>query len=490
MIEAQSSISAVKDFTAAQFTAVISDLHLCEAEKVNSRFPLWKKYKTREFFFDDAFRLFVEQIVAMAGGAQVELVLNGDIFDFDSVLLLPEQPPYRVSWLEKARGLFPEEPKSVYKIEQILKDHDVWVDALRWFVLRGHRVVFVVGNHDIELQWRSVQNFLIEALSLPEEYRDNIRFCEWFYISNSDTLIEHGNQYDPYCLCIDPINPFIRRYNKIEIRLPFGNVACRYLTNGMGFFNPHIDSAYLMSLREYTVFFVRYMALAQPFIIWTWFWGSFLSLSQAFFDNLMPPIRDPLRIEDRIDNIAQKANATPRMVRELKELFANPASQKPMTVMRELWLDRAFILLLGLLGLFEIFLFIKQVYAISVFWMFIPIVILIPFFLFYSRSVYSKVIEYKEPQEDILAMSGAITHTSRIIYGHTHEVRHEVVGAIEHLNPGSWSPAFLDVECKKPIGHKTFIWIEPGSKGVRESNLYQFGGKGTRIPMRNAIRKL
>ena len=490
MISAQSEITPLKDFSRAQYTAVISDLHLCEAEPVNRRFPLWKKYKTREFFFDDAFRLFVEQIVTMANGGEVELVLNGDIFDFDSVLVMPDQPPYRVSWLERARGLHPEEAKSVFKFDQILQDHDVWVDAIRWLVLRGHRVVFVIGNHDLELHWRSVQSRFLEVLALPEEYRGNVRFCEWFYISNSDTLIEHGNQHDPYCLCIDPVNPFIRRYNKIEIRLPFGNVACRYLTNGMGFFNPHIDSAYLMTLKEYAFFFVRYMALAQPLIVWTWFWGSFLALVQAFFDTLMPAIRDPLRIEDRIEAIASKANATPRMVRELKELFANPASQKPMTVARELWLDRAFILVLGLLGLFEIFLFIKQVYDISVFWMFIPIAVMIPFFLFYSRSVYSKVFEYKEPQEDILSMSGAITHTTRVVYGHTHEVRHEVVGAIEHLNPGSWSPAFLDVECKRPIGQKTFIWIEPGSQGVRDSNLYQFGGGGSRIPMRNAIRRL
>ena len=363
----------LKDFSQARYTAVISDLHLCEAEPVHPKFPLWKKYKTKQFFFDEVFADFVEHIANMASGEEVELVLNGDIFDFDSVLALPHDPPYRVTWLERLRGLHPEERKSIFKMERVLDDHEIWVGALRWLLLRGHRVVFVIGNHDLEMHWPRVQKLLLDRLALPKEYKENVRFCEWFYISNGDTLIEHGNQYDPYCLCLDPVNPFIRRYNKVEIRLPFGNVACRYLTNGMGFFNPHIDTGYLMSLREYASFFVRYMARAQPGIIWTWFWGSFLSLVQALSDTLLPSLRDPLRIEDRINSIAERSNATPRMVRELKELFVNPASQKPMTLAQELWLDRAFLVLLGLTALFEIFLFIKQVYDLSFFWMFIPI---------------------------------------------------------------------------------------------------------------------
>jgi UDP-2,3-diacylglucosamine pyrophosphatase LpxH len=464
----------MKDFSKARFTAIISDLHLCEAEPVNPRFPLWKKYKTREFFFDDAFDEFVHHISAMADGGEIELVLNGDIFDFDSVLAIPDDPPFRVSMVERLRGLDPEEEKSVFKLDRILSDHPRWLEALRWFVTCGHRVVFVMGNHDLELHWPAAQARLMQWLNLPEPYRESVRFCEWFYLSNGDTLIEHGNQQDPYCLCLDPINPFVLQYNKVEIRLPFGNVACRYLMNGMGFFNPHVDSNYIMSVSEYVSFFVKYMARAQPMIVWTWFWGSFLTLVKSLSDTLLPRLRDPLRAEDRIEEVAAKANATPRMVRELRELFVHPAVNRPLIVARELWLDRAFIVLLGLLGLFQLFLFIKQVYDISFFWMFIPILLLVPFFLFYSRSIYSNVHEFKEPQDDVLAMSSAITRTNRIVYGHTHIVRHEIIGAVEHLNPGTWSPAFMDVECTQPSGHKSFVWIQPSSEGAREAREFNF----------------
>ncbi|WP_367143981.1 hypothetical protein AB1A81_00250 [Bdellovibrio bacteriovorus] len=107
----------------ASHTAIISDLHLCEAEPVNLRFPLWKKFKTRQFFFDDTFEVFLKSCEEKAQGASVELVLNGDIFDFDSVLRLPDEPVFHVSGLEKRRGLFPIEERSRFKIEVILKDH-------------------------------------------------------------------------------------------------------------------------------------------------------------------------------------------------------------------------------------------------------------------------------------------------------------------------------------------------------------------------------
>src|SRR5690349_1979939 len=92
-------------FKSAKYTAIVSDLHLCEAEPVNARFPLWKKFKTRQFFFDDVFATFLQEIESKAQGELVELILNGDIFDFDSVLRLPKDAIFKVETLEKKRGL-------------------------------------------------------------------------------------------------------------------------------------------------------------------------------------------------------------------------------------------------------------------------------------------------------------------------------------------------------------------------------------------------
>src|SRR5690606_3631486 len=116
---------------------------------------------------------------------------------------------YRISYIEKKRGLFPRAERSRFKIKTILKDHETFVNALREFILKGHKVVFITGNHDVELHFNEVRQEILDHLRLPPENREQVRFCEWFYISNQDTLVEHGNQYDPYCVVSDPINPYI-----------------------------------------------------------------------------------------------------------------------------------------------------------------------------------------------------------------------------------------------------------------------------------------
>lgn len=461
-------------FKKAKFTAVVSDMHLCEAEPVHPRFPLWKKFKTKEFFFDDVFADFLNHIDKKAAGETVELVMNGDIFDFDSVMSMPEKPAFRVHWLEEKRGLFPRPERSKYKIQVILRDHDVLIKALRSFVMKGHKLIFLIGNHDLEIHFPEVQEEIMKALNLDQENALRVRFTDWFYISNQDTLIEHGNQYDPYCVCEDPINPFTQGYNYKSIRLPFGNLACRYILNGLGFFNPHVDSNYIMTLPEYIRFFMKYMIRAQPDLIIIWFWGALVTLWNSMTDRLMKSIRDPLKIEDRVNDIANRANAESRMVRELKELFVAPSSGNPFLIARELWLDRAFLVFIAFFIIFEIMLVIRQLYNISFFWAFIPLFLLLPFFLFYSKSIKSLVSSYKEPDERTLSMAAAITKVNRIIYGHTHQIRHEMIGAVEHLNSGCWSPAFLDVECTKSIDQKTFVWISPDQAGHRQAQLLIF----------------
>ena len=468
--------AAENPFLKARYTAVVSDLHLCEAQRVNAKYPLWKKYKTKEFFFDHEFKEFLNIIATKAKGEPVELVLNGDIFDFDSMMLLPDKPPYRISWLERIRGLHPSEEKSVFKIKQIIAEHPVWFQALSHFVEQGHRVVFTIGNHDLELHWKAVQDKIVQRLGPHALQR--VRFCEWFYISNEDTLIEHGNQYDPYCICEDPVSPYVKRYNRFEVRVPFGNLTTRYLLNGVGFINPHLDANFLMSFKEFFFFFLKYIVKAQPFIVMSWFWGATVCLVQSFIDKLRPPAGDPLSIEDRIEHIAFKANTQPRVVRELKQLFVTPAASYPLRLAKELYLDRTFLVLMTFLILYLLFLQLNILFGLSVLWFVLPFALLSPFIFFYAQSVVSVVHEYKEPKEKILNLTGMIANVSRVIYGHTHVVRHESIGAIEHLNSGTWSPAFEDVECTKPVGSKTFIWIEPGedSKG-RAAKLYKLANQ-------------
>ncbi len=467
------------------YTAVISDLHLTDSEpprhRKASRHPLWKKFKTKEFFIDGALENFLQYIQEKANGGKVELILNGDILDFDSVMSLPKDPIYKVSWFETRRGLFPKEEKSLFKVQVILEEHAVFFKALKNFIEKGNDVVIIPGNHDVELHFPKVQKLFIESLNLAEAYKLNVRFVDWFYISEKDTLIEHGHQQDPYCMCEDPMNPFLVDYNELSIRLPFGNVACRYMMNGLGLFNPHVEKNYIMSIKDYLKFFFKYLLFGQPLIIWTWLWGSVATLTHVTLERFATPLKQPKSIEKEMADAAEKSKANPGIVRELKQLFATPATQNPLLIMKELWLDRLFLIILTFVVIYFFVSTLKSYFEISYFWTFAPLMFFVPFFLFYARSVTSLVSQYKQPDEHHLARQAAVAGVKRIVYGHTHIATHEYYGAVEHLNSGSWSPAFTNVECTESVEKNTFIWIAPTEDDptVRKAELLQFSNKAT-----------
>jgi UDP-2,3-diacylglucosamine pyrophosphatase LpxH len=462
-------------FLKSNHTIIVSDIHLADAEPPHPENPLWKRYKRPKHFIDKVFSEFMDRMLEDIPSGS-ELVLNGDIFDFDSVMAIPKNTLFPVSWLEKKRGLFAEELKSTFKIKVIMEDHPVWVSAIRRFLEAGNRVIFVIGNHDMELHWPGVQAEILKQLALPEAFKKSVIFSDWFYVSNKDTLIEHGNQYDAYTLCSNPIHPFIKKRSKVFVRLPFGNLANRFLTNGMGLLNPHLDVNFIKSsFLDYLVYFFRDVVRTQPLLGWSWLWGSMVTLINSIQEGFLPAIKDPLAVENRVNRIAKNANSTPRVVRSLRELHVHPVYFNPFQILRELWLDRALFFVLIVFGSFQLFSFLKVFANVSIGWFLFPVVGLLPVFYFYARSVTSEVLKMERNVMKHVPLSAQIAHVQRVVHGHTHKPRHLRLEGVEFLNSGTWSPAYLDVECTKPVGRKCFVWIRPveGQEG-REAGLYEW----------------
>ncbi|MCM2277852.1 MAG: metallophosphoesterase [Oligoflexia bacterium] len=485
------------DYSTAENTIVLSDIHLADAERPHPRNPLWKRFKQPRYFVDPAFKAFLEHLLATIPGP-IELVLNGDIFDFDSVMARPEPgagggEAFHLSWLERARGMHAEQDKSRFKILRILRDHSVWVESLRSFLAReGNRLVFVIGNHDMELHWPGVQQDLLAALAPggdPDGVRDRVRFCEWFYVSNRDTLIEHGNQYDAYSLSSNPINPLIRKGSRVTVRIPFGNLAGKFMLNGMGLMNPHAESSYIKSsLTEYLHFYVRYVIRTQPLLLWTWFWSALVTLGYSIAEGLLPAMTDPLTIGARIEEIAARSNSHPKAVLSLRELHAHPAIYNPIKILRELWLDRAIFLALIVFGSFQFFSVLNVFVRASFWWFVIPLGALMPMFIFYARSVESEVQAHERGALLAAPTSALLAGVTRVVHGHTHHERHTWIRGVEVLNTGTWSPAYHDVECTQPFGRKCFAWVRPGSipGGGRTAELLEWAeGEIRRIPPEN-----
>lgn len=462
-------------------TIVLSDVHLADAEPPHPSSPQWKAYKRVEHFVDGEFLRLVEHLL-LTRKEPLELVLNGDIFDFDSVMAMPPASAgVTASWLERRRGLHAEEPKSRFKMGRILADHPVWLEAMRRFVLAGHKLVFVIGNHDVELHWPSVQEELLRHLALPEADAARVVFCEWFYLSNGDTLIEHGNQYDSYCLCQNPINPLIRKGKQVSVRLPFGNLASRYMINGMGFFNPHVDSNFIKSsVFEYLVFFYRYVMRTQPLLLVTWLWSSVVTMAVAVREGLLPAMTDPLTLPARVEAIAQRAQASQAMLWSLRELHAHPSIFTPYQILRELWLDRVLLLFGILLVSFQFFSTINVVTPVSGWWLLVPLGILFPMFVAYGRSVESDLARQQRAILHAMPLSAHIARVRRVVHGHTHKALHIEEQGVEYLNTGTWSPAYEDVACTKPYGQKCFALID-GTTEERKAQLLEWHGDGARV---------
>jgi hypothetical protein len=278
----------------------------------------------------------------------------------------------------------------------------------------------------------------------------------------------------------NPINPLIHKVGKTVVRQPFGNLAGKYMLNGMGLMNPHSHDSFIKeSLWEYLKYFQRYIVRTQPFILWTWFWSAGVTLVISVSEGLLPPLSDPLTIEKRVKDIARRANSTPEVARTLRELHIHPAIFQPLMLLQELWLDRAALLILVFLSAWQVFSVFNLFGGASSWWFYLPFAGFLSAFLFYTRGINSKVDVSQRMAEERSPLSARVAGVTRVVQGHTHIEKHVWLKGVEYLNTGTWSPAYLDPECTQPYGKKCFAWIRPAAGSPvsgRESLLYEWKG--------------
>ncbi|MEW6444350.1 MAG: hypothetical protein AB1640_25680 [bacterium] len=233
--------------------AIVSDLHLAEGKNPETgRISRWEN-----FFSDEAFERMLSRLrdLARDRGRPRILIINGDCIDFLRVTSIPQPAAIpkgfpSISPTKQKYGLGTSPAESKWQLERVLAGHPVFFRGLARFLLAGHRLVIVKGNHDVNWLWpevryrflESMEGFLREegsrqSLTEPEisSALDRIEIRPWVYYVKDLLYVEHGNQYDPvnafrhflYPLLLDPDSP-IDRY---EIDLPFGSFFTRYFFN-------------------------------------------------------------------------------------------------------------------------------------------------------------------------------------------------------------------------------------------------------------------
>jgi UDP-2,3-diacylglucosamine pyrophosphatase LpxH len=160
---------------------VVSDLHLGTGVRQGELNAF------EDFLHDDRFAELLAHYDAEAGDdTELELVLNGDIFDLLKV---------------KVDGVWPLEITAeiaVEKLRQCLDGHPRFVLALRDFLERpARRITFIPGNHDLDM-WFPATHELFRRRIAPGALGERVRF-----VTQSDTYhlpegiqIRHGHQLE------------------------------------------------------------------------------------------------------------------------------------------------------------------------------------------------------------------------------------------------------------------------------------------------------
>ncbi|MCP4600987.1 MAG: hypothetical protein GY847_10760 [Proteobacteria bacterium] len=250
---------------------VLSDLHLGEGLlRSEPRYA-----PTEDFFCDRQFEHFLKCLDEKYRDdpSRLVLVLNGDIFDFLTVVRVPSPDEARdrgftVTAAEQKFGLNPTSEKSVYKIDIIAAGHPIFFGALARFIAAGYRVNIIRGNHDLELHFTAVRERILDHLTRFEDgpdmskAREQVRFHEWFYLEPGRVYIEHGNQYDSTNSIRYPLRPLLpeKKWWKTKeeeaLDYPLGSIFVRFFYNRVRRLDPYTPR--LLSFEQYLDFIRRY----------------------------------------------------------------------------------------------------------------------------------------------------------------------------------------------------------------------------------------
>lgn len=238
---------------------VVSDFHLGMGSDLTTGLVT-----QRENFFRD--RTFARFLAFHKPKPQrsVLLVLNGDSYDFLRIPSVPqtcEELNYwshtlarlrchkspddlkkAISRREKKFGLRTDDYKSAWKFLRIAQGHPTFFKALAEWVEWGGWVLFVKGNHDLELHWPLVRLAIRDVIhcqgASPEKATERISFCD-NSVQMANIYIEHGHRYETLTRVVGP--PILPK-KETQLNLPLGSFGNRYLVNPIEELEPFIDN--------------------------------------------------------------------------------------------------------------------------------------------------------------------------------------------------------------------------------------------------------
>jgi UDP-2,3-diacylglucosamine pyrophosphatase LpxH len=434
-------------------TVVLSDIHLCETEPGTG---LWMRYRQAAFAPDAELARMLRELRERVRGAELSLVLNGDVFDFDAPRVIDN------------RSVFHDLPRraehAVPAMKAILRDHTVFVRALAEVLADGHGVVFVSGNHDVQMTLPEVRAVIHDRLveetaavlreagreGPPREDLDaRILFRAWFHKTADGIVVEHGNQYDAYCSYRYPMAPFGREER--EIQPTVGSLTARNLASRMGFFNPHVDSSYMLSAFGYFAHWARHYLFSRRSLAAVWAVGAVRTVIEILRR------REPARRDRRRANIATCARETGVSLKTAARhmrLFAAPMEDTLSAMLHGLWLDRVAI---GAVSVLAGLVWLLVAHGPLVAGAALCPAAVIAYQLMAPTGSLEKVWDHVRR---VARRVGKIHGARAVVFGHTHRPEGAWEDGVFYGNTGSWSAAFRDLACTQPVfEYRPLVWL-------------------------------
>jgi UDP-2,3-diacylglucosamine pyrophosphatase LpxH len=329
---------------------IASDLHLGEGWLDKQQ-----RYSRLEtFFYDNEFQNFVQAILYEQSKRErlCTLVLNGDIFDFLSVVRVPEPVEarkwgLRISKSEKKFGLDSTEQKAEWKMARILHGHRGFVVALVELLAAGNAVVIVRGNHDLELHWDAVQRRFLNQItklaeeegyaSKGEELLERVAFRQWFYYEPGRFFIEHGNQYEASNAIRFQLNPILpaeqHAHRKESLDYPMGSMFVRYLYNKLKLLDPF--STQFVTLEQYVRLTYNHnlLDLARTGVSHLPFFMRAIKDARIFELHGMAPVKE--KHESAMDALGEESGLSDKL-RVIESWMSHPAGATKYALLKEL----------------------------------------------------------------------------------------------------------------------------------------------------------
>jgi UDP-2,3-diacylglucosamine pyrophosphatase LpxH len=372
-------------------------------------------------------------------GRPWRLVIAGDFLDLAGVSITTPAGMRTAPTAEEQRhGLGSAVDHVLHKVEAIVARHPSVFRALGRFVAAGNALVFVRGNHDIELYWHEAQRALVEAILALEPAREHhalrsrIAIRPWFFAVEGLLYVEHGHEFDPLCSYGDPLSSTCTRDPR-RIRWTAFSVLLRYVarpTQGLS-----SGSYSYAGMGDYVRLLMKLGWRGSLDIAGRYLRASYRLLAECVLNTSSAARKRARAAALSLTQFADGSGVSEQRLELLRSLYVPPAVQRFGVMLRSLYLDRIVCALVGSLGLVAAAPFFARLGVVGAGSIVLVASLSIGYALVGSGDNCS-------PQATMLHNAAHIAKlfSARwVVMGHTHEPTMQAVSAsANYVNLGSW----------------------------------------------------